>query len=75
MFDKIVNEVMQYYGSVATVLTSKKEKDAVFSWLKESGTPYHTHDNEHGTFVMIGSLTEEKATENSIKLDELVHGN
>jgi hypothetical protein len=43
--------------------------------LNESGAPYSTHDNERGTFVMIGSLTEEKASESAIKLDELLHDN
>lgn len=74
-FDKIQYDVMQYYGSVATVLTSPESKDAVFSWLNESDTPYSTHENDRGTFVMIGSLTEEKANENAIKLDELLHDN
>ena len=74
-FDRIQYDVMHYYGSVATVLRSPESKDAVFFWLNESGTPYSTHENERGTFVMIGSLTEEKASENAIKLDELLHGN
>lgn len=73
-FDKIQYEVMQYYGSVATVLSSPESKNAVFSWLKESGTPYSTHENDRGTFVIIGSVTEEKASENAIRLDELLHG-
>jgi len=73
-FTQISNEVNQYYRAVATVLTSQKDKDAVFSWLKESGTPYYTHENDRGTFIAIGSLTEELATDNAIKLNELVHG-
>ena len=74
-FEKISHEVTQYYSAVATVLKSEKDKKAVFSWLKESNTPYYTHDNERGTFIAIGSLTEELATENAIKLNELVYDN
>ena len=73
-FNKITHQVEQYYRAVATVLKSKKDKDAVLSWLKESGTPYYTHENDRGTFIAIGSLTEDLATENAIKLDELVYG-
>ena len=73
-FTQISNEVNQYYRAVATVLTSQKDKEVVFSWLKESGTPYSTHENNRGTFIAIGSLTEELATENAIKLNELVYG-
>jgi len=72
-FNKITYQVEQYYRAVATVLKEKKDKDAVFSWLKDSGTPYYTHENDHGTFITIGSLTEELAIENKIKLNELVH--
>lgn len=74
-FTQITNEVTQYYKAVAMVLTSQKSKDAVFSWLNESKTPYSTHENERGTFIAIGSLTEDLATENAIKLNELVYGN
>ena len=74
-YKKTEHEVTQYYNAVATVLKSEKDKKAVFSWLKDSNIPYYTHDNDHGTFVAIGSLTEDLATENAIKLNELVHAN
>jgi len=72
-FIKITHQVEKYYRSIAVVLKDKENKDAVFSWLKESGTPYYTHENDRGTFISIHSLTEELAIDNKIKLDEILH--
>ena len=72
-YRKIVNDVERYYRSVATILSSDKTKEKVLSWLKSSNTPYHIQPSNKGEFLVVYSLTEEKASENSIKLNELLH--
>ncbi|MFK5893643.1 MAG: hypothetical protein QM504_10525 [Pseudomonadota bacterium] len=72
-YRNIVREVEKYYRSVATILSSDKSKEKVLAWLKKSNTPYHTQPSKRGTFLVVYSLTEEKATENSIKLNELLY--
>ena len=72
-YRKIVKDVEKYYRSVATILSSDKAKEKVLAWLKSSKTPYHMQPSNKGTFLVVYSLTEEKASENSIKLNELQH--
>ena len=74
-FDKTMNEVDQYYRSVATLLKGQNKIDAVINWLSESNTDYYSNTDEDGTFIVIYSLTEEMANNNAIKLNELVYGN
>ena len=72
-FNSIKAQVTQYFHSVAAVLKTQIRKEKVFSWLSESKTPFYTHENDRGAFVVIHSLTEELANDNAIKLNELLY--
>jgi len=72
-YRQIVSEVEKYYRSVATILSTDKIKDKVIAWLKNTNTPYHIQPSKNHSFLVVYSLTEEKASENAIKLNELLH--
>ena len=69
----IINKVDQYYRGIAVILTTKKEQETVLSWVENSNIPHHKQNNKKGIFLVIYSLTEEEASNNKFKLDELLH--
>ena len=69
----IAKEVDQYYRSVATILTTKKSKEAVLSWVAKENKPHYKKIKENGLFIVLYSLTEEESIENKIKLNELTY--
>ncbi|MCU7837275.1 MAG: hypothetical protein KZQ83_18785 [gamma proteobacterium symbiont of Taylorina sp.] len=72
-FKQIVDVVDRYYRGLATILTNKDDKEKIISWLKKDKISYHTQPSKMGIFLVIYSMTEEKANENQFKLDELLH--